>query len=86
MGITSYLLGYFFPILICVGILLWIRLVCDRKIEFPTRGAVIALSLASLLPILNILEACILIVIYILERVDGNYELKKNKFGSFLNG
>ena len=79
----SYFLGYFLPVIISVLILVWIRTSCDTESNFPTRGHAIILSLTSLIPILNWIEAAILIGIYISGRVSGNITLKDNEFNKF---
>ena len=82
---TNQLLVYVIPILICIGLLIWVRIFFDKDVKFPTRGSVLLLSIVSLIPILNLFEACALIAFYIIGRVNGNLKFKKNKFNNFLN-
>ena len=82
---TNQLLVYVIPILICIGLLLWVRIFCDKDTKFPTRGSVLLFSIVSLIPIVNLFEASALIAFYIIGRVNGNLTFKKNKFNEFWN-
>ena len=79
-------LSYILPIIICIGLLLWTRLFCDRvNVKFPTRGSVLIFSIMSFVPIVNWIEAAVLIVLYFVGRINGNLSFKKNKFNEYWN-
>jgi hypothetical protein len=79
-------LAYILPIIICIGLLLWTRLFCDRvDVKFPTRGSVVLLSIVAFIPIINWFEAVLLIVFYFVGRVTGGITFKKNKFNEYWN-
>ena len=75
---------YFVFILLNLILLLWWRYGVIRPYyKFPTRGHIVLLMVAGCVPILNIAEFLILMVIYCIHRAEDDIELKESKFNKF---
>ena len=49
-------------------------------VGFPSLGHSIILFLVSFVPVLGLIEAIVLLIVYIIARFEGDLELKENKF------
>lgn len=86
----TQLLIYIIPIIIVAVLLIWWRKSCkwdeyglfthDKKVKFPTLGHNIILIALSFIPIFGLIEAIVIVAIYIALRVTGEIELKPTKF------
>jgi hypothetical protein len=86
----TQLLIYIIPIIIIAVLLIWWRKSCkwneyglftdDKKVNFPTIGHNIILIALSFIPIFGLIEAIVIVAIYVALRVTGEIELKPTKF------
>lgn len=86
----TQLLIYVVPIIVLIIFLIWWRKSCrwneygvftyDKKTKFPTLGHNIILIALSFIPIFGLIEAIVIVAIYVALRVTGEIELKPTKF------
>lgn len=77
------LLVYVIPIVFIFFFLIWWKKMCVwdySNYNFPTLGHGILIFLLSFIPIFGLIEALILIIVYIVNRTNGDLELKENNF------
>ena len=86
---TTAHIVYFAVILINILFLIWWGKGCEWDYgdsKFPTRGHSLLLTIASLVPILNIIIFIILLVAYLVNLIEGDLVLRENKFNKFWFG
>ena len=81
------ILAYVVPIIITLGLIIFWRYctVWNSVLspKFPTRFHVVLCFLVSLIPAINVLECIGLVIVYIINRVEGELEIKPNNFSKF---
>lgn len=82
----STFLVYWLPIIVTFILLIWMRYFCKKRYDgsnFPTIGHIIIVTAATFIPIFGIIVSLFVLGFYIAWRVEGDLELKPNKFNRF---
>lgn len=81
---TGAFWGYILPIIFTLVLLVfWRTCTVYHESNFPTKFHIVLFFLLSLIPIVGIVSFCVLLVVYISNRVTDDLRIKKNKFTKF---